>query len=40
MRSANQKSGPNQDDNEQINWMVVGPIIAIILGTIIWSLFF
>ena len=40
MRSVNQKGGSNQENNEEINWTVVGPIIAIILGTIIWTLFF
>ncbi len=39
MKTSNQKTGSNQDNNEEINWSVVGPIIAVILGAIIWTLF-
>jgi hypothetical protein len=40
MKNSNQKNVTNTEDENQINWAVVGPIIAIILGTIVWSLFF
>ena len=39
MKTSNQRTGSNQENNEQVNWAVVGPIIAVILGAIIWTLF-
>jgi hypothetical protein len=40
MKKSNQKVEPNQEGTEEINWAVIGPILAIMLGTIIWALFF
>jgi hypothetical protein len=40
MKSYNQKKENNQETSEEVNWVVVGPILAVILGAIIWTLFF
>jgi hypothetical protein len=40
MEKSNQKVEPTQESTEEINWAVIGPILAVMLGTIIWSVFF
>ena len=42
MKPENQKDKiPTTDDQEsEVNWKVVGPIVAIIIATIIWAVFF
>ncbi|WP_262890469.1 hypothetical protein [Rhodocytophaga rosea] len=40
MKTSNQKQENNQESTEQVNWVVVGPILAVLLGAIIWTLFF
>jgi hypothetical protein len=40
MKTSNQKKENNQEPTEEINWVVVGPIVAVLLGAIIWTLFF
>jgi hypothetical protein len=37
MKKQNQINKPiPQEDESEVNWIVVGPIIAIMLGLIIW----
>jgi hypothetical protein len=40
MKKSNQKSESNQESTEETNWAVIGPILVIMLGSIIWALFF
>jgi hypothetical protein len=40
MKKSSQKVEPTQESTEEINWAVIGPILAIMIGTIIWALFF
>lgn len=42
MKKSNQKTdfNSNQEDSEEINWVVIGPILAIILGAVIWAILF
>jgi hypothetical protein len=39
MKTVNQKPEKNQENTEQINWAVVGPILALLVAAIIWVLF-
>ncbi len=42
MKNTNQDKKTNMPDNgeSEINWVVVGPLIAILLGTVLWAIFF
>lgn len=40
MKKQNEKSDPKGENTEEVNWIVVGPILAIMLGAIIWGIFF
>ncbi|MDO1450461.1 hypothetical protein Q0590_29570 [Rhodocytophaga aerolata] len=42
MKKSNQKidSNSNQETTEEINWIVIGPILAVILGAIVWTVLF
>jgi hypothetical protein len=40
MKKSNQKVESNQEGTEEINWAVIGPILAIMLGVIIWAVAF
>ena len=39
MKTVNQKPDNNQENTEQINWTVVGPILAVLAAAIIWVIF-
>ncbi|WP_378410511.1 hypothetical protein [Rhodocytophaga aerolata] len=42
MKPENQKNKITNDDNDgsEVNWKVVGPILAIIIACVIWAVFF
>jgi hypothetical protein len=40
MKKANQKIESNQENTEEVNWTVIGPILVIMLGTILWAMLF
>jgi hypothetical protein len=40
MKKANQKIESNQENTEEVNWAVIGPILVIMLGTILWAMLF
>ncbi len=38
MKTVNQKPENKQENTDQINWAVVGPILAVLAAAIIWVL--
>jgi hypothetical protein len=40
MKTSNQRKENDQEPTEQVNWVVVGPILAVLIGAIIWTMFF
>ena len=40
MKKSNQKVETNQEGTEEINWVVIGPILAVMIGAIIWAVAF
>jgi hypothetical protein len=40
MKKETKKTDSNQEYTEEVNWIVVGPILFAMAGTILWSVFF
>lgn len=41
MKPENQKNNiTNNEDQGEVNWKVVGPILAIMIAVVIWAVFF
>ncbi len=40
MKKQERKIETNSNSTEETNWTVIGPILAIILASVIWAMFF
>lgn len=39
MKKETKKIDSNQEYTEEVNWIVVGPILLVMMGAILWTVF-